>query len=334
MRTVRWRFSGRPTAGPETASTVQPFLDAGPRGLGQVAANGLDLLGVRDTWGPRIPSLLAGPGEGSAAMRHLAWQVTGDTTYLEALYADQAAATLLREYINTQGSLWIDRINVPDAELQRARLGGIALVRNFIVPGHAVSWAFAEDGAEEQVAILVPEAAPNHVRISAYNLSTKPVKAVMTGWDVDPGTWSMAVNGGAPQTIAFERSRGVEVTFAPRAATALEMRLVSKGVPYWSRPDLGIGDDDVRVSGQSMRVTVHSLGAVAAPAARLVVRDGSGREIARAAVPPLQAPIDLRPRTATVTVTLPAAAWTGGSVAVEIPGGAEEITLLNNLVRR
>ena len=76
---------------------IQPFLDAGPRGLGQLAANGLDLMGVRDTWGRQFPSLLAGPGEGSSAMRHFAWQATGDAKYLEALYTDQARAALLRE---------------------------------------------------------------------------------------------------------------------------------------------------------------------------------------------------------------------------------------------
>jgi hypothetical protein len=133
--------------------------------------------------------------------------------------------------------------------------------------------------------------------------------------------------------VAFERSTGVDVTFAPRATTAIELRLASKGVPYWSRPDLGITGNDVRVSGASMHVTVHSLGAVAAPAARVVVRDAEGRELARAAVPALQAPLDLRPRTATVTVKLPAASATHGSVTVELAGGAPEITQQNNLVR-
>ena len=56
-------------------------------------------------------------------------------------------------------------------------LGGIALVRNFVLPGHAVSWAFAGAGDEERVAILVPRALPDHVSVSAYNLDSKPVKA-------------------------------------------------------------------------------------------------------------------------------------------------------------
>jgi hypothetical protein len=312
---------------------IQPFLDAGPRGLGQLAANGLDLMGVRDTWAKQVPALLAVMGDGNAALRHFAWQATGNTKYLEDLYTDQAKATRLREYINTQGSLWIDRINVPDSELQRARLGGIALVRNYVLPGHVVSWAFAEPDAEERVAILVPQATPDHVQVTAFNLDTRPVAAAMTGWDVEPGTWTMSVNGGAPQTVAFERTRSVDLTFAPRTTTTIELTLVSRGVPYWSRPDLGITARDIRVSGRTVRVTVHSLGAVDAPEATLVIRDAQGRTLAKASVPRLKAPVDLRPKTAEILLSIPErASLVGGSVTLDVGGPVPEITLRNNVV--
>ena len=42
------------------------------------------------------------------------------------------------------------------------------------------------------------------------------------------------------RTETFERSRDVAVTFAPHTTTVLELKLMKKGVPYWSRPDLGI----------------------------------------------------------------------------------------------
>jgi hypothetical protein len=311
---------------------LQPFLDAGPRGLGQIAANALDQMAVRETWGPQFPVLAAIGGD--SASRHFAWQVTGDTKYLEELYADQAKAARLREYINTQGSLWIDRVNVPDAEIQRARLGGVAIVRNYVYPGHAVSWRFADPGAEQRVAILVPQATPEFVRITAYNLDTKPVAAAMTGWNVDPGEWSMSVNGGPAQTVAFERTKSVDVTFASRATTAIELRLVSKGVPYWSRPDLGISERDVHVSGRRVRVTVHSVGAVGAPPAIVTIRDAAGKAIAKAAVPALKAPVDLMPKSADVVLTIPAqVSLKGASVSVEMHGPVPEITLRNNVVK-
>ncbi|MCX6549786.1 MAG: thioredoxin family protein, partial [Acidobacteria bacterium] len=311
---------------------LQPFLDAGPRGLGQIGANALDLMGVRDTWSLAIQGAAALTGDN--ASRHFAWQVTGDTKLLEDLYGDQSKAALLREYINTKGSLWIDRVNVPDAELQRARLGGVAIIRNSIYPGHVVSWDFVEPGADERVAILVPLATPDHVRITAYNLDTKPVKATMTAWDVAPGTWSVTIGSGPSQTMAIERTTSVAFTFEPRVATAIELRLVSKGVPYWSRPDLGIAEGDVRVSGRTVRVKVHSLGSVDAPASTVIVRDAGGRVIASAKVPALKAPIDLTSKTAEVVLSLPAkAVLQGGAVSVEMRGNVPEITLRNNIVR-
>ncbi|MBE3134934.1 MAG: LamG domain-containing protein, partial [Acidobacteria bacterium] len=102
---------------------IEPFLDAGPRSLSAISGNALDLMGVRGTWGPQILSSIT-PQSENLPLRHVAWQVSGDTRFLETLYADEIAAAALREYINTEGSLWIDRVNVPDAELQRARLGG------------------------------------------------------------------------------------------------------------------------------------------------------------------------------------------------------------------
>jgi hypothetical protein len=323
---------------------IQPFLDAGPRSLAQINGNALDLMGMRKEWS--APALaLAASQPGNNAMRCLAWQVNGDLTSLEDMYADQAAAAARREYINTEGSLWIDRVQVDYAELQRTRLGGIALVRNSYVPGQAVSWRFDAQDGDERVAILVPDPTPERLHIVAYNLDTAPVTAQMTLWDVAPGTWEITqgtradaagglVASAGTKTAELGRSSDVPVTFAPRVATVIDMRLLSKGVPYWARPDLGLGKDDIRANGRTLSVTVHSLGAAGAPASRVVVRDRAGKELASARVHALAAPIDLHPRVATVTLKLPArAAWPSGSVSVEVRGGALEVTQKNNQVR-
>ena len=50
--------------------------------------------------------------------------------------------------------------------------------------------------------------------------------------------------------------------------------------------------------------------------------------------PALKAPLDLYPKTATVTLTLPAGAnWKGGSVSIESTGSLPEITQMNNRVQ-
>ncbi|MFB3854846.1 MAG: LamG-like jellyroll fold domain-containing protein [Vicinamibacterales bacterium] len=329
-----WRWTG-------DEKYLQPFRDAGPGSLAGINADALDQLGLREQWGTEIVSL-AGRQPGNAALQHFAWQVSGDTRLLADLYAEQATAALRREFINTEGSLWIDRVSVPHTELQRARLGGVALVRNATYPGHTVSWEFEDPGDCERVAILVPVATPRHVRITAYNLRDSAVRAVMTAWDVEPGTWS--VTSGAPgetdggpkapaRTVQLERTTEMPVLFAPRSATTIELVLKEPGIPYWKRPDLGISEDDVESDGKTMTVTVHGVGALAAPASQLVLRDGAGRTLAAANIPPLGAPIDLVPRTARVQLHLaPGVNLTGASITVEVPGGVPEITRRNNRV--
>jgi hypothetical protein len=155
----------------------------------------------------------------------------------------------------------------------------------------------------------------------------------MTGWEIDPGKWEITQDG-SKRTEDFERSRDLTFTFAPRTTTVLELKLVKPGVPYWSRPDLGIDREDVKVSGSRMTVTVHSLGAVDAPAAKVVVRDQYGKVLASGRTPLLKAPLDLLPKIATVAITLPSGAnWKGGTVSIEPGGSLPEITQMNNRVQ-
>lgn len=321
---------------------LAPMLDTGARGLGGIAANALDVLSLRPSLGSEI--LTAAKTSPDPTIRHLAWQVSGDRRWLEALYDDQIQAAAAREYINTEGSLWTDRASINHAELQRARLGGVALTRNAYVPGQAISWAFAGIDDDERIAVVVPDATPTHLRVIAWNLGSTTVSARMRGWDVEPGTWKLVeasgsepdalpAPGAASRTIGWERSADIDVTLAPGVATVLVLDLVKPGTPYWSRPDLGIGEKDVEVSGRRMTVVVHSLGTIGAPSARLVLRDRSGTELARARIPGLKAPVDLRPVTARVSLSLPAAAsLDGASVEIETESRVLEITRMNNRV--
>jgi hypothetical protein len=329
---------------------VKPFVDAPVESLQLVNNDALDMLSMRKTETDPLITAANSTSRANETVWQLAWQATGDTSYLNKVYASQIQTAHEREFINTKGSLWIDRIYFNNGELQRSRLGGVALMRNYCYPGNAVSWRFDEPANDQSVAILVPEATPDHVKIIAYNLDSVPVKARMTGWEIDPGQWTMTQGvqqgvGNAPpaedapvkdvstQTIPFERSKDVEITFAPRTTTVIELKLSSKGTPYWSRPDLGIDPEDVKVDGQNISVTVHSVGAIDAPASKIVLRGHDGKTIASADVPALKAPVDLTPKTAQVTLALPAGAdLKGASVTIECGGNVPEITLMNNSV--
>ncbi len=171
------------------------------------------------------------------------------------------------------------------------------------------------------------------------------MRATMTGWNVDPGTWEVAQGidtndddeadrDVATQETAFGRTQTVGLAFAPRATTVLTFRLKTPGTPYWSRPDLGLDPDDVKIDGHELRVTVHGLGSVPSPVTEMVFRDASGAIRARTDVPALAAPIDLRPKTGTVTLRLPEGAdLRGGSVEIDPDHRLEEITRVNNAVK-
>ena len=337
-----------------------PILDGGSAMT--VNANALDLLDLRKDWAARNAPAEGGgrrnpnaagefrPGNRSAGFRgssgeHFAWQVDGDKSHLERLYAQQIESCALNEYIETEGSLWIDRVGAPTTELQRARLGGVALVRNALYPGHVVSWNFAAPATGESVAVLVPTATTTAFKVIAYNLETSPVRATMTGWNIDPGVWEITqgvdtnnddtANGEvATRTAEFARSRSLEFTLPPRATTVLTLKLKTPGTPYWSRSDLGFSRDDITRTPDGLRVRIHSLGSVPAPASTLVLRDRTGRILANVATPALAAPTDLQPKTTEVVLQLPAGVSTdGATVELDPDNQLGEITLLNNSVK-
>ena len=74
-------------------------------------------------------------------------------------------------------------------------------------------------------------------------------------------------------------------------------------------------------------LTVHSLGSQPVTGGRAWLEDARGRPLAEVALPPLEAPRDLRPRTA--TVRLPAHPQAAG-VRVALAGEEAEITTHNN----
>ena len=328
-----WRWTG-------DEKYLAPFEDHGPASVLMLNANVLDLTGRREAWGR---ALLDRPAR-TNAWRHAAWQLTGDTSHLEQAYADQSTAAILRWFINTEGSLWIDRVSVEHGELQRSRLGGVAIVRNGIVPGHVVSWDFGEDGRDEHVALLVQDPTRERARVVGFNLSREPVSARMTAWDLTPGLWELTQGTAADTTapigadrtvrrVEVDRGSEIEVSFAPGVHTVLEWRLVEPGTPSWSRPDLGLSREGLRIEPGTVVATVHSLGGAASPAARLEVRDREGRLLGQSPVPPLPAPDRAEPVSAEVRVPVPAGAnLAGGEVVVVPAAGVREITRRNDRV--
>jgi len=344
---------------------LTPFNDGGIRYFTEINANTLDLLGKRSEWAPRIASMdpdgnnerrerRGGAHEGRGSPRstaraasmvnHFKWQITGDKKYLEQLYTAQIEECQVVEYIGTEGHLWIDRVGMPYTELQRARLGGIALVRGGTYSGHAVSWKFHAPANEQSLAVLIPDATATSFKVIAFNLDKVPVRATLTGWHIDPGVWEITqgldTNGDdvadqmiGTRTALFERSKSVDLTFPPRTTTVLTFKLKTPGTPYWKRSDIGISREDVVIEGRTVQVKVHSLGSVDSPATTLVLRDAAGRVKGTAPIPPIAAPVDLQPKSVEVRVMLPEGfSLNGGSIELDPENKLEEITTLNNRI--
>jgi hypothetical protein len=304
-----------------------------------------------------------GGGEGPPSLFNSAYQITGDKKYLTSRrgttsrvfdkdmlvrrYTDDITNLGLHEYISTEGSPWIDRTSSFNSMIQEDRLGGIALVRlNILLPQNFVSWKFNAPANYESVAIFVNKASADSLGIIAYNLDLKPVNADMTVWEIKPGRWRVRqgidtnddqkIDSDAKESfVDLKRGDPLNITFTSRKYNIVTLELVKpaeKG--YYQRPDLGMGPEDVKVSGKSVTVRVHSLGAVATPVTTLELKDAKGKLVTTAPVPSLEAPLDLKPRWTEISLTVPEGTdLSHGSVQVDPLEKIQQITSRNNVVK-
>ena len=350
-----WRWTGdskylRPIiSSVEQSSTSDSFSVGGARivadkdslkAITNLNEDLVNALGKQKEWGASAVRR-AEAGKAGNLERYYAWEMTGDKKYLEHLYGEELNRQNETMYSRTEGHWWVDRVEMDSQYLQRTRMGGIALTRGNIYPGATVSWSFADPDGAVKVALLMPNATRNHFKVIAFNTDAKPIKAKMTGWNVDSGQWVVKSGPGdandslsasaKSKEIAFEKTASTELEFAPHKTTVYEFTLKTKGDDPASRADLGIGVDDVVIEGGSLKVTVHSLGAQDAAAAKVELVDAAGKVVAEAPTPALPAPRDLKPHTAQVTLTLPAGFKTAGA-KVRLVAPYKEITQLNNTV--
>lgn len=234
-----------------------------------------------------------------------------------------------RRFMMREGSVWIDRVYFSCDDIQRQRMGGIALNRgsNF-VPGNAVRWRFADSEDAQRVAILIPVASRDKMEVICWNTTDRPIEAEMIGMEVLGGTWK--VNG---QRLSWGRNRSLRLTIPARQEYRLTLALQGKGIDYNTLPDLAIGREDICPSadGKELTLTLHNLGGKTAPATEVVLLDKQGRRIAQTTSTPLAAPQDLTPSTQEVKLTVPAGVNLGDcQVVIDPEGKIDEIYEDNN----
>ncbi|OYQ32886.1 hypothetical protein CHU95_19310 [Niveispirillum lacus] len=271
---------------------------------------------------------------------HTAWVATDDKGWLVKQYDRQRHLATLRMEMMTVDHWWTDRVELPTQELQRQRLGGVALYRNAIVRGHRIEWDFDDRDGAEKVAILVKEPTRTGMRILAHNLSDTPVTARIIGADVAAGDWTLAEGidtdgddraDSTPNSskIIFGEGKSVAVTLTPGQTHVLELTLSGPEQDLTGRPDLAVAARDVVRAKGKVDVTVYNIGSVPAPTGRVRLLSQDGAVLAETPLPMIAAPLDLKLRQATVSLKAPAAA---AAVEVVLDGGVLEARSDNNKV--
>ncbi len=254
--------------------------------------------------------------------RALAWQARGDKALLE-----DAQAALVRHMaqnldLYTEAEQFTDRIWIPTLAVQRARLGGVAHFRNAIFPGHAVSW----ENTGGEVAALVPEARPDYLRAEVFHTGTSERKVIMRVWGLENGAYSVS-DGNGTRTMKLKRYAPVALTLPPRRAVTVTIRQQARGTPFEQLPDLAVAPEDLRYDAatDTLEVVVHNIGG--APAAPFAV-EVAGQRLSG---PRLEAPLDLKPKTATLRFPgLRQRGLTRAEVVLNPDERYEEITDANN----
>lgn len=333
-----WRWTG-------DDKYLAPLLAEIQRGGSSLNANAIAWLGKRDSWGAALAARPPGPqrrmtntgGEGDY-VDFVRWQETGDNRILESLFENDIESSRQRMHIVTEGHLWSDRVALPIDKVQRTRMGGVAHRRNAFAPGNLVSWRFEGPSTAEDVGILIRGGDPAGFTVILHNMSEQAIRAQMIGGQVTAGQWALTPMSeagealGPEKAVTFEMGAAVPLDLPPGQTVRYRLTLVKAGVPTAERPDVGISRDDLSIQGRRLSVIVHSLGAKATPKGSVVLETADGRVVSTAALPALEAPTDLRPRTTRVNLTVPAAGSAGLRVRLRLEGDASEVTRANNAV--
>lgn len=209
------------------------------------------------------------------------------------------------EFINTEGSVWTDRLKFEVDLIQESRIGGIAMNRTeHMVPLNLVGWKFDKDEDAEKVAIHFDKKERDNFSAVFFNTSKKTVAVSMFGTEVLGGEWEMNYKG-QKEMVHFGRGRKLSFKIPPGKEYHMNMRLIGKGVDFNSLPDLAISSSDIQIDGKRLRVTVHNISGASIDGMKICIADSNGKKLIEKEVPDIPAPSDLLPKTETIIFDLP-----------------------------
>jgi len=282
-----------------------------------------------DAWLRRKGKRKAGP--------YMAWKL-GIGERSELIDVLKANILHMKKYLPLH--TWVgqsaDRVAIPQNLMATMYLGGMAdKAKRLNYHYHAVSW----EGADDDVSRFVVEDTPRNLKVLLYSFHEQAQDVVMRVWQLEHGRYRVRAgvdrsgdevidDVSVDEDVALMRYSPIRLKIPPRCVVVVTVQQRERLDDIRRRPDLAIGPNDVAFANGRMRVTIHNIGGAAAPATRVqLVR--AGKAVAQEPAPPLAAPTDLVPKTATVTFE-GIAERTGLAIRIMPPPGTAEITAVNN----
>lgn len=289
---------------------------------------------------PEHPESLDGTWKGMGDERSLARATlaTGDKQYVTAGLRETCAEMERWRWLLTEAEPYTDRIPVPGTTLLRYVFLGGDVAGKTNVPGLAVSY----EGGGTNFGALVMQAERDRLKVLLYSFVDAPLPLCVRVWRLEHGRYRVTagIDGNRDdvaealaedRVMELYRHAPIPLSLMPGKVTVLEVTPVERLEPLEDRPDLAIGPADVHAAAdRSIEVTVHNIGPRPAPATVVRLVDDTGTVQAETALPPLEAPLDLKPRAARVTLRPTLSARHGWRVTVDEDGRVGEICEENN----
>lgn len=314
----------------------------------------LDIIPAKEDWKPSMMGMAQWmflkdiPPTSSYAIHMtehhwLAYRATGDIKYVVDSYKKACRMINNLDWTYTVAEPSTDRIPLPHSSLSRARLGAFAVNRagnGHFWPFHGISYT----AGAEQVAAFVTENTEGSLKVKLWSFDAAPHLLQARVWRLWPGSYKVTLandrnDDGAPEetiwqtTMTLERGSYLDLRLPSRQGVLLTITALQKSPMNYDRPDPAIGFDDVTVNAKGeLQVTVHNVGI--RPTGRIGVRvldAQTSAVLATTEVAPLEAPLDLKPRSTTVTfpTVKPAA---GAKLTVELQVDGPDLDPFNNRV--
>jgi len=264
------------------------------------------------------------------------FRLSGDASRLEGELRGAVEGLARNLPMITTEVLFTDRAGLPGSDMLMPMLTGSAGNPTYY-PIHAVTW----QGVGDSAAAFVTGAERTSLDVMLYSFADGPHRVTARLWRLEPGTYEVVLAADSPAEAPllrrslklWEKGTPLAIDLPPRRPLRLSLRQTARRDKPALLPDLAIGPDDVRrTSPGRLSVTVHNLGTKRSSAFQVRV-SMKGSPAQTIACRPLDAPLDLAPKTTTVRATMPRSAQ-AAAVRVEIDPGNKvmEMYELNNVL--